>query len=98
MKTLPDDVVAYRETLEFTETSLPEALRNRHSTKRGVWGLIRVSEGSLLYTVYGSSTQDVVLGPATPGVIEPEVEHSVEPIGSVRFSVQFLRSSPHGAA
>jgi hypothetical protein len=32
-----------------------------------------------------------VLSPDTPGVVEPEVPHEVEPLGGVRFFVEFLR-------
>ncbi len=35
----------YRSTPVFDEISLPAALRNEHSTKAGVWGLICVIEG-----------------------------------------------------
>jgi len=35
----------YRTTPVFDEDSLPEAIRGDHSTKQGVWGLLRVLEG-----------------------------------------------------
>ena len=31
----------------FDEISLPDALRNEHSTKDGTWGLLRVLEGTV---------------------------------------------------
>ena len=41
----------YQSTPQFTEESLPDALRNAHNTKEGVWGLLVVEEGTcLLYT------------------------------------------------
>ena len=48
---LPDDYVAYRRTAEFTETTVPAGLRQRHTTKRGVWALIHVVRGRLAYHV-----------------------------------------------
>ena len=33
-----------------------------------------------------------MLTPERPGVVEPEVAHEVEPLGPVRFLVEFLRS------
>ena len=37
----------YRSTPIFDETTLPNALRARHATKAGVWGVVRVIEGRL---------------------------------------------------
>ena len=36
----------YKTTPVFDETSLPGAIRNAHSTKAGVWGLLRVLDQS----------------------------------------------------
>ena len=35
--------------------------------------------------------EEHVLGPGVEGVVEPEVPHEVEPLGPVRFFVEFLR-------
>ena len=47
--TLPADAACYRSTAIFDEVSLPKGLRRRHATKGGVWGVIRVLEGSLTF-------------------------------------------------
>ncbi len=88
---IPESMVAYRRTPEFTEHSVPDALRRNHSTKAGVWGLIHVLEGSLLYRVAGPPAEEVLLSKEQPGVIEPEALHAVEPRGAVRFYVEFWR-------
>ena len=98
MKQLPDAAVPYRRTSEFDEQSVPQGLRRAHSTKSGVWGRIRVLEGRLLYRILaddgpgkGSGAgEEIELVPGTDGVIEPTVEHQVEPLGRVRFFVEFL--------
>lgn len=90
MNALPDSVAPYRRTPEFSETSTPAALRRRHTTKPGVWGRIEVLEGSLRYRIL-EPFEEHVLTPERPGVVTPEVPHEVEPIGSVRFYVEFLR-------
>lgn len=41
------DIRPYRSTPVFDQDTLPAALRARHDTKAGVWGLIRVIEGEL---------------------------------------------------
>jgi tellurite resistance-related uncharacterized protein len=92
--TLPDAAEPYRRTATFTEASVPAALLNDHSTKQGAWGLIRVEEGRLRYVVTDPRTapSESILTPDTaPGVIEPTMVHHVEPLGPVRFHVEFLR-------
>lgn len=92
---LPDGLEAYRRTDEFTEQTLPAALRRNHSTKAGVWALIHVLEGRLRYCV-PSWNHDVVLEPGAPGIVAPQVEHFVEPHGSVRLFVEFHAQPKHG--
>jgi tellurite resistance-related uncharacterized protein len=88
---LPADAVAYKRTPDFTETTIPDALRREHTTKRGVWGRIVVDDGRVRYIV-DVPALDVVLERNLPGVVVPEVRHRVEPLGPVRFHVEFLRS------
>ena len=89
---LPAHFVPYKRTPIFTEESVPAALRNDHSTKTGVWGKIIVEEGRLRYRV-GPLDVDVELSPDNGGIVIPEVLHSVEPLGPVRFFVEFYRAS-----
>jgi len=80
-----------RRTPEFSESTVPPALRRHHATKSGVWGCIHVVSGSLRYRILGPEPEDHVLSPECVGVVEPEVPHEVEPLGEVRFYVEFLR-------
>ena len=41
------EVHPYRSTPVFDQDTLPATLRARHTTKAGVWGVIRVIEGQL---------------------------------------------------
>lgn len=86
----------YKRTPSFTETSVPQGLLSDHSTKEGVWGRIHVEEGTLLYQVTDSRRESLhmMLTPRSDeGVIEPTILHRVEPIGAVRFYVEFLRET-----
>lgn len=87
-RSLPPGLTAYRRTPVFTETTLPAALRQRHRTKAGVWGVVNIVEGRLRLT-YLDPPRETILDPATPGVIAPEETHEVEPLGPVRFFVEF---------
>ncbi len=90
MKKLPKGVAAYSRSPVFDETSIPDALQNDHQTKAGVWGVINVQSGSLLYTI-AATGETATLTPDEPGIIEPEALHHVTPVGPVSFFVEFWR-------
>src|SRR4051812_7568539 len=46
---LPVGLVAYRRTPIFDQDTIPAGLRREHRTAAGVWGLITVLEGRLLF-------------------------------------------------
>jgi tellurite resistance-related uncharacterized protein len=92
---LPPDVVPYRRTAEVTEATVPQGLLRAHTTKVGAWGLIHVLEGRLAYRVTDPrrpASETVLTAEAAPGVVEPTILHEVEPLGPVRFYVEFLRA------
>jgi tellurite resistance-related uncharacterized protein len=96
---LPPDVRFYRRTDVFTQASAPKGLLRPHSTRDGVWGLIRVLEGRLAYRITDPRrpASETVLEPGRPpGVVEPTVLHEVEPLGAVRFFVEFHRPGSGG--
>ena len=87
---LPDGCVAYARTPEFSEHSIPKALRARHVTATGIWGRIVVTAGALRYRCAELET-DVTLTPEQPGIVAPEASHQVDSAGPVRFFVELLR-------
>ncbi len=87
--------VPYRSTPVFDHLTLPQVLRNRHDTKAGVWGLIRVLEGAVKLT-YLDPLSEVVLTPNSPGFILPQQPHFVMPIGSMKMQVDFYDQPPDG--
>ena len=94
------NLAPYKQTATFTEGTIPAGLLKEHSTKEGVWGLIHVEEGKLRYVVADPrrAPADAILTPdMAPGVVEPTILHWVEPIGAVKFHVQFLRNPQHGS-
>jgi tellurite resistance-related uncharacterized protein len=91
---LPQDVQPYRKTDVFTEETVPAGLLRAHTTKEGAWALIHVLEGRLAYSIKDPRrpASTVVLTPSDPpGVVEPTILHDVEPLGAVRFFVEFHR-------
>lgn len=92
---LPDGAEPYKRTATFTETTVPAALLKDHSTKPGTWGLICVEQGRLRYAVTDParpSSESIVTPSTPPGLVEPAILHRVEPLGAVRFHVEFFRA------
>lgn len=91
---LPDGVAPYKRTPTFAEDTIPAGLLNDHQTKEGTWGLIRVEKGELRYIVTDPrrAPSEIILSKAIPpGIVEPTILHRIEPIGAVRFHVEFWR-------
>ncbi len=86
-------VTPYSSSPVFDETTLPAALQSEHTTKEGVWAVIRILEGSVRYTEIDPPSQSV-LTPAQPGLIHPQRRHFVTPQGPVRLQVDFYRARP----
>jgi tellurite resistance-related uncharacterized protein len=85
--------VPYRSTPLFDEETLPAGLRADHSTKAGVWGLIRVIEGRLRLN-YVKPASEIVLEAGDAGVVEPEQLHFVTPVGPMKMQVDFYTEPP----
>jgi tellurite resistance-related uncharacterized protein len=83
----------YRSTPMFDEETLPAALRARHSTKAGVWGIIRVTAGQVRLS-YLDPASDVILDADHPGIVQPEQPHFVTPLGPMTLQVDFYDRPP----
>jgi tellurite resistance-related uncharacterized protein len=93
MKSLPDKLVAYKRTPEFTDASVPDGLLHAHSTKAGVWGKIIILTGNLTYRILEPEIEEILLSTAVYGVVEPTVKHEVVPQPGVCFYVEFYRAA-----
>jgi tellurite resistance-related uncharacterized protein len=85
---LPSGLKPYRKTPVFDRDTVPPALLRDHATKAGVWGIIHVLRGELVYRIAGT-TEVHVLASGDRGVIEPKVRHSVELRDDAAFFVEF---------
>ena len=93
---LPPGSECYKRTSTFTENTVPAGLLNDHSTKEGTWGLIVVEHGKLRYVVTDPrrARAELVLTPESgAGIVEPTILHHIQPLGPVRFHVQFFRTA-----
>ena len=83
----------YRSTPVFDEATLPAALRSDHSTKAGVWGMIRVIEGRLRLR-YAEPPSERLLEAGASALCLPQQVHSVEPLGAMKMQVDFYDGDP----
>lgn len=85
---LPTGVTPYKRTPVFDQDSVPAGLLREHRTKPGVWALIQVIEGELRYRILQPPSEQMLTS-GVAGVVQPEQAHEVEPVGKVRFFVEF---------
>ena len=89
---LPPGLSLVRVTNSFDVETTPKGLRRAHRIATGVWGLLVVNAGSLLFVFEPNDA-----GPGTSHrvkageqvVIPPQVLHHVEPDSDAVFCVEF---------
>ncbi|MBS0286714.1 MAG: DUF1971 domain-containing protein [Proteobacteria bacterium] len=89
MKIIPKDIKFYKRTPTFTHENVPQGLLKNHSTKKDVWGLIKITQGKLEYTI--GTDEIYLLEPGKNGIIEPEIVHHIKLMGPVEFFVEFYK-------
>ncbi|MGB5484657.1 DUF1971 domain-containing protein [Parasphingorhabdus sp.] len=89
-------VAPYGSSAVFDEHSLPDSLRNKHSTKAGTWGLLRVMEGEVGLVFLDPPSQRLVTVD-DPAPIPPQSKHFVKLVGPMKMQVEFYRQNPLGA-
>ncbi len=93
--TLPESVAKYKQTPDFTESTVPTGLLDAHQTKASVWGRIVVLKGELIYRILEPESEEVILTCDHVGIVEPAIKHQVALMGPVTFRVEFYkRNSP----
>ena len=95
---LPEGLVPYKRTAEFTPETVPAGLRKDHCTKADVWALIHVIAGKLRYQVTDRrrcASNLLITSDTAAGIVEPTILHHVKPLEGCRFFVEFWR--PPGA-
>ena len=87
---LPEGLARVRTTPMWDEYTMPEGLRRTHRLARGTWGLIKVDSGQLRFVSRGDPIIDVIVGDKGVQAIPPELEHFVQSLGFVSFSIDFF--------
>lgn len=95
----PEVIRRVRSSPEWDEHSLPPGLRRAHQLATGTWGKLIVREGVLRFSMSGPPPLSVDLGPGSPAQpIPPGMHHEVEPVGHVRFLIDFFTVDRDAAA
>ncbi|WP_417614109.1 DUF1971 domain-containing protein [Parasphingorhabdus sp.] len=90
------NITPYGSSPIFDENSLPDALRNEHTTKDGTWGLLRVLEGEVRL-VFLEPPSERLVTVDDPAPIPPQSPHFVRLAGPMKMQVEFYRQHPLGA-
>lgn len=77
-------------TPNFTEESIPEALREEHTLGPGHWGVLHLFEGNLRFLNLQTGKVSLLRAPDLL-VIKPQASHRVEMDGALRFRIDFFR-------
>ena len=86
---IPDNFTAYKQTPIFNQQTIPDGLKANHSTKTGIWGIIRVFQGKLIYRIAEPFNSEEIIQTNQTGIVIPEVSHSVTPFANTQFLVEF---------
>ncbi len=91
---LPDGLHRVRTAGPFDEATVPAGLRRAHQVGDRTWGLLRVLDGSVAFTMDTTppTSVDLTAGDAQP--IPPGVPHALRLSGPARLQVEFLVRAP----
>ena len=92
-KTLPPGFVAYSRSPDFTPATLPARLQAAHFTKSGVWALLHVLEGKVLYQLEPPHSGEQLVSAGECVVIESGVLHRASFVEPGRLYVEFYRAA-----
>ncbi len=87
---LPCGLVPTGASLNFTERTIPEALKREHALAPGRWGVLHVLEGSLRFVDLSNASERVVAAPDMV-IIHPQSPHRVTLEGVLRCRIDFFR-------
>ena len=87
---LPDGLQLVETTPRWDEYTTPAGLQRLHRLDQGTWGRIRVHRGRLRFTSRGQVVIDVLVDSSATQAIPSGLEHSLQMIGPVCFSIDFF--------
>ena len=92
---LPPGLIPSGGSLNFTESTIPEALQRQHALAPGRWGVLHVLEGSLRFVDMDKGRERVVEAPDVL-IIHPGSPHRVAVGDVLRCRIDFFKE-PEGS-
>ena len=93
-RSLPHGLGQYGSSPKFTPETVPASLLTAHTTKPGVWGLLRVQSGRLLHCLDVDPPQRLTVEQGGTAVIAPGAPHHVELLDAdTAFLIEFHREA-----
>lgn len=89
---LPNGLELVRTTDEFNSTSTPKGLLRAHRVATGVWGLLRVKQGTVTFVFEETAAkpaESILVSAGEDLVIPPQIAHHVAPDSEAVFCVEF---------
>lgn len=86
---LPPDARCYRRIGPFDAPSIPTGLLRQHDLKPGVWGLLAIETGSILFRWDDPQGGERRLAAGDTMLVPPTVPHHLEIAGPVTLSIAF---------
>ncbi len=87
---LPAEAACYRRIGPFTPATLPSGLRSEHRLKQGVWGLVRLLEGSVTFVWDDAAAGSRDLSAPAEILVPPTVPHHLVGDGPFVIEIDFL--------
>jgi tellurite methyltransferase len=94
---MPEGLRLLRTSAQWDEHTMPNGLRRAHRIAAGTWGRIVVHDGHLRFAAQTEPRLETVLSCGSIQAIPPEVEHEIEPLDRVCFSIDFLSIAENDA-
>ena len=91
---IPAGLVPSSGSLNFTHSTMPEALQREHALAAGHWGVLHIFEGSLRFVDLTSHDERYVAAPDLI-IIQPQRPHRVMPGDPLSCRIDFFRE-PEG--
>ena len=88
---LPEGLRVVRTTPTWDDGNMPAGLRQTHRVAEGVWGRLVVESGALHFEAETHPRIDRVISQGQSQALPPDVDHHIEPVGAVRFHLEFLQ-------
>ena len=94
---MPEGLRLLRTSAQWDEHTMPNGLGRAHRIAAGTWGRIVVHDGHLRFAARTEPEVDTILSRGSIQAIPPEVEHEIEPLDGVWFSIDFLSIAEENA-